>query len=780
MTPPAQPSRGDRWGPLVEELRRLRVQAGNPPLRELAARAGPRGPAVSTISETLNGKRDRVSWEFVRGFAYACAEAARERQRSVAADAFKRLRETWDSAASGAAVEPEAAGPAVAGVLASGMNLLPRNPGFVGRQADLDALDRAFQDSGVVALTGPGGVGKSQLALEYAHRQADRYRVVWWCDAEEPHLLAEAYADLAVQLSLAGPTVEVPLAGRLALRQLAGTADWLIVLDNAGDPEALRRYWPRGRGRTLVTSRDPAWAWTAVRCQLGPVTRSEAVAMICSLHPGLDDEAADRLAAELGDLPLGLAQAGRYLAETGTSAERLLTRLREQPGDALDVGRPIGYPRSLARTVRDAVRGAEETAPRWPQLISLLAPEPVPARLVEQLHHEPGTEDPVAVLVRFGLVTPGPSGIRMHRLTRAIIADDLDPATRLRDRIGQALLAAVPGDPDDPDGWPLWSPLIPHVLAAAPATNPDVSTARAALRLIEYFLARAELESAEHLSSSLIAHWPETFGAEHDVTRRATQLHAWVLRASGRAAEALELNSELHRTLLGTHGPDHPDTLWAAHDLAWSLRSLGHLDQARSIGEDTLTRRRTVIGPDHLLTLGTATNLANVYFAMGLAEPARALARETLDRLRATVGPRHHFTLMVALNLASFDAACGDAAEALIAIEENVTVRSQLYGDTHPGTLLAAVNLAEVLLQLESLPRARTVATQTAERSAALFGNEHPETLYARGLIASVLAAEGDRDGATRMRTELLEESARLLGPDHPDTQALRAELAGE
>ncbi len=215
------------------------------------------------------------------------------------------------------------AGPRLPGMLPAVWNVSPRNPGFVGRDATLVGVRERLRSGGtavVQVLHGVGGVGKTQMAIEYAYRYAGAYDVVWWVSAEETGLIGAQYAALAVELELAPPRADTASAVGALRAYLRSHGRWLLVLDNAESSRDLRDWLPAGPGHIVITSRNPGWGELAARVGVDVLPRPESVELIHVSRPGAGEAEADRLAEALGDLPLALVQAAGFLAETGMPA----------------------------------------------------------------------------------------------------------------------------------------------------------------------------------------------------------------------------------------------------------------------------------------------------------------------------------------------------------------------------------------------------------------------------------------------------------------------------
>jgi TIR domain/Tetratricopeptide repeat/NB-ARC domain len=694
--------------------------------------------------------------------------------------------------------------PRLPGVLPAVWNVGPRNPGFVGRDATLVHLRERLRSGGtavVQALHGMGGVGKTQVAIEYAHRYAGAYDLVWWVSAEQTGLIGEQYAALATELEVAPPRADTASAVGALRAYLRCHSRWLLLFDNAESPRQLRDWLPAGPGHTLITSRNPAWGELAARVEVDVLPRPESVELIHLSRPGVEEAQADRLAKALGDLPLALAQAAGFLTETGMPIDYYLRLLKTRAEELLDQSPPQSHPLSLAAAIRmstDRLTKVDPPALALLRIGAFLAPEPIPADIlthpIAATDHDRPSElealttaviSPVAAhrslgrISSYGLARTD-RGLQLHRLTQAILRDQLTPdATAAYRSYAQALLvAADPGDQDNPACWPGWARILPHLLASDPATSTSPDLRDLACRAARYLVSRGDIHPAHDLAEHLHRQWREYLGPDDRHTLRVAWPFVRVLTDVGRYSHARRIGEDILARSRRVLGDDHPDTLQAAHILANCLHEMGAFELARQLNVDTLARRRRVLGDDHDAVRRSGHNLGRDLRELGEVEAARQLHADNHAYRRRMFGDEHPATINAATELGLDLHALGQIEAARQLHEDCLARGRRVLGEDHAWTMGFADDLIADLLSLGEFEAARHLGEDTLARTRRVLGDESHLAIDAANHFAAALRVVGELEIARRLSEDTLARARRVFGEDHPRTQKAAHNLA--
>lgn len=686
------------------------------------------------------------------------------------------------------------AGPQLPWVLPAVWNVWPRNPGFVGRDAMLVELREWLRSGGtavVQALHGMGGVGKTQVAIEYAYRYAGAYEVVWWVSAEETSLIGEQYAALATELDVAPPRADTVSAVGALRAYLRGHDRWLLVLDNAESPQELREWLPAGPGHTVITSRNPSWGELAARVEIDVLPRPESVELIHVCHPGVEEAEANQLAEALGDLPLALAQAAGFLAETGMPVDHYLGLLTTCTEELLDQSPPHSHPHSLATVIRistDRLAKVDPAALALVRIGAFLAPEPIPADLLTRpivtanCDQPPELKaltaivtSPVAAhrslgrVASYGLARIADRGIQPHRLTQAILRDQLPPNDTAAYRsYAQALLvAADPGYERDPANWPRWAQILPHLLTTDPATSPNPSLRDLACRAAMYLWSRGENHPFSDLAEHLYKQWREHLGPDDRHTLAAAGMLVRALSELGSCPQARQLGEDTLTRCRRVLGDDHSVTLAVAHHFASCLNQSGAFELARQLNADTLERRRRLLGDEHVLVQYSAQNLGHNLRELGELEKARQLHEDLLGYRRRTLGDDHPSTFNTAAALGVDLRALGQIDEARRLHEDCVTWARRVLGEDHTSTLSYTMDLAGTLNALGEHETARQLSADTLARARRVLGHESYFTIDIANELATALLALGQLEAARQLSEDTLIRAQHIFGDDH-------------
>ncbi|MGD0607867.1 MAG: FxSxx-COOH system tetratricopeptide repeat protein [Streptosporangiaceae bacterium] len=609
-------------------------------------------------------------------------------------------------------------------------------PGFVPRAELLGVLDAA--GPGVSAVTGLRGVGKTQLAAAYARAKlAAGWDLVGWVNAEDAAVLAAGLAAVAEAAGLAGQGSGDP--GRAVRHWLeAGGDRCLIVFDNATDPDVLRPFVPAGgAARVLITSNRRSVADLGATVGVEVFSEEEALAFLADRTALADPAGAAAVAAELGCLPLALAQAAAVMAGQHLGYGRYLERLRALPVRehlTRDAGQP--YPHGVAEAVLlslDAVRAGDQdgVCAGVLEVMAVVSAAGVRRELLYEAGKAGVLSGDVGEMVAAGVVDRA-----LARLAEAsLLTFSLDGQTVSAHRL---VLRVVR------DGLARQQRLAAVCLVAAAVLD---ARARALKGSLDRLAVRDIPEQVTALQETIASC---ASGAGEELARMLLGLRLralyHLLELGDSAAQAIVAGEPLVADCEWVLGPDHPHTLTSRDNLATAYQTAGRAAEAIPLHEQTLAARERVLGPDHPSTLTSRNNLAETYRAAGRVAEAIPLHKQTLAARERVLGPDHPHTLTSRNNLAAAYQTAGRAAEAIPLHEQTLAARERVLGPDHPHTLSSRNNLAAACRVAGRVAEAVALYEQTLAACERVLGPDHPHTLSSRNNLAAAYRAAGRAD----------------------------------
>ena len=614
-------------------------------------------------------------------------------------------------------------------------NIPQQPPGFMPRPNLLARLNRA--DPGLSVLTGMPGVGKTQLAAAYARAKVeDGWRLVAWVNAEDTGRLQAgliAVAD-AAGLSHGDLGWDTTDAGQLVRNRLeADGLRCLLVFDHAEDPDVLRPFVPLGgAAQVLITSTGQPMAGLGTSMAVDVFSADEALAFLDERTGLADEEGAAAVAAELGHLPLALAQASAVIAGEHLGYRTYLGRLRalSSHADLLYVrirqdGRPL--PRGAAEAVTlslDAVRAGDlgGVCTGVMEIMAVLSR----AAVRRELLYAAGRAGVLARRRRRSRITAELVDRALVRLAdRSLLSFSLDGQTV----IAHHLVMQVVRDCLARQGR----------LAAVYRAAASVLHARAAA-----LAGSRDRVAARDIPEQVLALREEVAGSaaqtDDELARALLSLEFWVLyhlnELGDSASQAIAVGEPLVADSERVLGPDDPDTLTSRNSLAVAYRDAGRIADAIRLFELTLATMERRLGPDHPDTLTTRNNLAVAYRDAGRAAEAIPLVELTLAAMERRLGPDHPDTLTTRNNLAVAYRDAGRAADAIRLFELTLAAMERRLGPDHPDTLTMRDNLAVAYRDAGRAADAIPLFKLTLATRARRLGPDHPDTLITRNNLA--------------------------------------------
>jgi tetratricopeptide (TPR) repeat protein len=840
----------------VRDLAELRQRAGRPSYSVLE-RLSRHELRRATMSDVLNGNRVNLpDWRFVSAFVAACRAAAAEsgleaNNLGTIAD-WKRH---WDDASSGlvdarfpghgqqpftrqepapppppesptttAATGPPAGSRAAVTIDPARSldharapvrgSMPPRLPDFAGRAAWLSRLHGALtrpDGASPVVIQGLCGIGKTQLAVEYAHRYSREYDLVWWIPCADQDAGHGAMADLEARLGIRDGSPQES-GSRYAslfdrLREGKPGEHWLLVFDNANEPDLIRPLIPpvSEHGQVLVTSRNSRWEATGDMHELDAFSREESVEFLRRRLRRFNAADAHRLADVVGDLPLLLEHA----AEFQISVPEYLSRLADDPLTLLD-SQPSDYPATIAGEWQAAIDRLRDQAPDALDLLrclSFFGSEPIPREALERgsylrdvslhglLRDSIRWNRAIMMLRRAGLlrVRADSRTLEVHQVTRCIVrAMAADDADRSRHDVHLLLAAADTLRADDPCDFRAFEELRGHAFQSDAESCPDESVRRLVVNLARSLTSAGDTRAAVSLADRALRGWKRDGigepGKDSGGFLTMNQAKAEALLACGQYQAAFRVGADTLTAMRTDPVTWEAPIIQLGRMAGAQCRVQGDFSAALAADRKSASDHAAEFGRDNPDTFTAMNDVISDLALHGQYAEAIGAARRLSDDCLSFYNDAGYPTVLLERDVLGrccwLNGRYDEALEIMTEVDAGyaVATESKALAPDHPWRLAHEIDYAVVRrdngLIAADLELLASHMHGVRRRCWRTFGVDHPQTLAATVILASILKrVEGRAGAAPRLLMEAVTRYQSLL-PGHPFTLACQGYLA--
>lgn len=686
-----------------------------------------------------------------------------------------------------------------------------RNPFFLDRDELFVRLRLQLSASQAAAfgqphaISGLGGIGKTQVAIEYAYRFRRDYQAVFWVRADSSEALISSYVTIANMLNLPEKDArEQEVVVQAVQTWLRTHQQWLLILDNADELDLLPSFLPPTLGgHSLLTTRAAVLGRLAGRIEVETFDLEQG-ALFLLRRAGLlapdatlghstpeDRSLALQVTHELGGLPLALDQAGAYLEATGSSLanyqqiyqQHRIQLLQERRGHPFDHPEPVATTWSLAfQRVKEKNLAAAELL----LFCAFLAPDPIPEEMIVQGADELGSvltlvaadayllNQAIEALRTYSLLGRDPKThtLTMHRLVQTVLYDTLPLETRGQwmQRVVNAVNAAFP-ESNEYANWPVCERCLPHALLCITWMKQQPIVSLQAARLLHqvgrYLRGRARYAEAQSMHQHALEIYEQLHPEHSDALTNLRHL-ADLYMEQGKSTEAERFYQKLLAIHEKAYGAEHPEVVTDLDDLAYLYAKQRKYTEAEIFYQKGLLIREQQLGPEHPDTARSLSYLADLCVKQEKYPEAEIFYQRALAIREHQSGPEYTDTARSLRHLAYLYVKQGKYAQAEPLYQRALAIRKQHLGPEHPYTAISLGFLADLYVKLEKYREAEPLYQQALAINKKVYGAEHPKVGVNLSDLAHFYMEQEKYTEAEPLYQRALIIYEKVYGADHP------------
>jgi len=699
-----------------------------------------------------------------------------------------------------------------------------RNPYFTGRDRLLQHLYKALAAENIAAssqlraISGLGGIGKTQTAIEYAYRYANEYEAVLWVRADSHETLSTDFAKLAITINLPEKDEIDQFRVIAAVKQwLQKHGPWLLIFDNADDPMVLDFLPRQPSGAILLTTRSQDPGLHIKPIEMEKMSQAEGVTFLLRRITSMGDEdgeedlsksasakelhAAKELWEAMDGLPLALDQAGAYIKAGQSSLSEYVDLYRNHREEFLQErgGAIPEHPDAVATTWSISFQRVEQKNLASAELLrfcAFLSPDAIPEELITggAAHFTAPLQaltastkllnNTVSTLRAYSLIRRDSAThmLSVHRLVQAVLIDAM-PATmrkQWKERIVRAVNEVFPEAPFKE--WTRCGRLLPHVLVCATWIEQEPIAIREAASVFDkagtYLRERGQYAEAEPLLMQALAIREQHLGTENLDTAMSLSSLAGLYSYQGKykLAEPLVMRAlSIREQCLGT---EHPDTAKNLNHLAVLYFQQEKYEQAEPLYQRALSLYERHPGDESPDMAKSLNNLAVLYVQQGKYEQAEPLYQRALAINKQCLDAEHPEIARNLGNIALLYVQQGNYEQAEPLYQQAISIHERHSGTESPDTAYPLYGLAELYrLQGQYEPAEQLYQRTLAIREQHLDA-EHLDTAESLQGLANLYREQGRNEDAGPFYMRTLAIYEKILGSEHPSTQTVQQNYA--
>ncbi len=681
-----------------------------------------------------------------------------------------------------------------------------RNALFTGRETILTRISTLFREKGVhiVALTGLGGIGKTQTAIEYAYRFRQNYDTIVWLQAEDSTALITDCARILRQLHLLRDEQQQEQSIEIMQHWLARQRNLLLILDNIENGQLLQQLLPAFlTGHVLLTTRTQVTGTLAQQVDLQQMTQDESTLLLLRRAKLIAPDAsihnvsqqmraiASELSSLLDGLPLALDQAGAYIEETGCSLHDYLERYSQYRKILLARrgADPREHPASVVTTISLCMQHIEQRHPEAAELlrccvffpsenidetllrIGASALGPVLAKVISDSF---AFDAAIAQLRTLSLLYRNTTtrALIVHRLVQTVLQDSMEEALQRQwaEQVVNAVCLAFPDGTSMDDllqreRYMLQASSCVELITQWQLHSIEASTLL--YRVGHYYTQRGHYVQAEKLLSTALAMQQ---AIDEKALAVATTLNTLgtLREVQGRYAEAEQAYIQAHKLQEEKLAPGHPNVLEVLANSGRLAMTRGNYGQAQSLLEHVLRLKQERFGENSVQLIPILHLLSSLYQQMGKYMNAFMGLQQAYSICLGAFGKTDSHTIESVSKLIFICQLLGLSKFAYVFRQHTIlTLTEASIIDTL--TVPTLRNLAVMYELEENYTQAEALLRQTTAICEYTFGGIHTETAESLRRLSEVYRLQDKHVEAEEALSRAKNIFLAIFGSSHPE-----------